>query len=105
MFLLTVIITPTEVTFFRNLERLGEPIPLTVPVTDCFNNDQGVLIGDAGLELSGLRFYPQVLTPTAIEELYISGGLLADLSRGTVPRDRSAGAAQLRNRSTRHLCH
>lgn len=96
MFLLTVIITPTEVTFFRNLERLGEPIPLTVPVTDCFNNDQGVLIGDAGLELSGLRFYPQVLTPTAIEELYVSGGLLADLSRGTVPPEqRSSETAAL----------
>ena len=37
-------------TFFRNLQPLGSA-PMPHRLTDCFNNLEGVLIGDAGLEL------------------------------------------------------
>eukprot|EP00290_Baffinella_frigidus_P017700 CAMPEP_0180201756 /NCGR_PEP_ID=MMETSP0987-20121128/6934_1 /TAXON_ID=697907 /ORGANISM="non described non described, Strain CCMP2293" /LENGTH=282 /DNA_ID=CAMNT_0022156973 /DNA_START=1 /DNA_END=845 /DNA_ORIENTATION=+ len=87
MFLLTITITPTEVTFYRNLDMLGSS-PLPLAITDCFNNDEGVLMGSPGLEMASLRFYPYTLTRTGIEEIYVSGGLLSDLSRGTAPPER-----------------
>ena len=31
--------------------------------------------------MASLRFYPYKLTRTGIEEIYVSGGLLSDLSR------------------------
>ena len=36
-----------QVTFYRNLEMLGTS-PLPLAITDCFNNDEGVLMGSAG---------------------------------------------------------
>ena len=41
-----------------------------------------IIFGSASLELSGLRYYPETLSETTIEELLVSGGLLSDLSRG-----------------------
>lgn len=83
-FMLTVVVTPHNVTFYRNVELWGIAI-LPRPITDCPNRGEGLRIGAAGLELGALRFYPQVLVPTSIEELYVSGGLLADLFKGMKP--------------------
>ena len=42
-----------QVTFYRNLEMLGTS-PLPLAITDCFNNDEGVLMGSAGATLQPL---------------------------------------------------
>uniref|UniRef100_A0A7S0W9M5 Polycystin cation channel PKD1/PKD2 domain-containing protein n=1 Tax=Hemiselmis tepida TaxID=464990 RepID=A0A7S0W9M5_9CRYP len=82
--LLTVVVTGTTVTFYSNLENLGTA-QMPRPVTDCFNNLEGMLVGDTGMTIGQLSFYPKALTRTIIEEIYIGGGTLDDLSTGTRP--------------------
>ena len=59
--LLTVIVNDTHATFYRNIEMLGVK-RMPRPVTDCFNDQAGVLVGDADMELGQLRFYPKAMT-------------------------------------------
>jgi hypothetical protein len=67
--LLTLVVTPTTVQFFKNTELLGS-VPLPRPfLTDCFNGGEGTLIGDPGLELGVVRYYPFSLTSLRIEEV------------------------------------
>uniref|UniRef100_A0A7S1DHJ7 Polycystin cation channel PKD1/PKD2 domain-containing protein n=2 Tax=Hemiselmis andersenii TaxID=464988 RepID=A0A7S1DHJ7_HEMAN len=82
--LLTIVVTGTNVTFYSNLDNLGTA-QMPRPVTDCFNNLEGMLVGDTGMTLGQLSFYAKALTPTIIEEIYIGGGTLDDLSTGTRP--------------------
>jgi len=82
--LLTIVVTGTNVTFYSNLDVLGSS-KMPRPVTDCFNNLEGMLVGDTGMTIGQLSFYPKALTPTIIEEIYIGGGTLDDLSTGTRP--------------------
>ncbi|KAJ1488289.1 hypothetical protein T484DRAFT_1783892, partial [Baffinella frigidus] len=78
--LVTVVVTETEVSFFRNLEKMGSAT-LPRPVTDCENNNENVLLGSEGLDLATLRFYPEPLSEK-IDQLYVSGGLLGDIAKG-----------------------
>jgi len=84
--MLTVIINSSHAVFYRDIEILGaEAMPR--PITDCFNNQAGVLLGDADMELGQLRFYPRALSGANIEEIYEYGSTLADISTGSGPMD------------------
>ena len=77
--LLTVIVNETHAIFYRDIKMLGiKRMPR--PVTDCFNDQGGVLVGDADMELGQLRFYPKALTFANIEEIFGFGSTLADIS-------------------------
>ena len=43
-----------RVTFYRNLEKVGDT-SMPRQLTDCFNGLEGVLLGDAGLQLGQVR--------------------------------------------------
>ena len=58
--LLTVIVNSSHVAFYRDIELLGTK-RLPRVVTDCFNNQAGVLVGDVDMDLGQLRFYPRAL--------------------------------------------
>ena len=78
--LLTLVVTPTTVEFFRNTDPLGSA-PLPRPsLTDCFNGGEGTLIGDPGLELGVVRYYPFSLTSLQIEEVRPNPVFLAPTS-------------------------
>jgi hypothetical protein len=77
--LLTVIVNDTHATFYRNIEMLGVK-RMPRPVTDCFNDQAGVLVGDADMELGQLRFYPKAMTSANIEEIFSFGSTLEDIS-------------------------
>jgi hypothetical protein len=67
--LLTMVVTSTTVQFFKNTKSIGSA-PLPRPsLTDCFNGGEGTLIGDPGLELGVVRYYPFSLTSLQIEEV------------------------------------
>ena len=77
--LLTMIVTGSRVVFYHDLNLLGvSPLPRTF--TDCANNTEGILIGDAGLELGQVRFYPKELGFLQIQEIFEGGATLADIS-------------------------
>eukprot|EP00854_Cymbomonas_tetramitiformis_P004400 gene4401-5408_t len=78
--LLTVVVTHDTVLFYKNLEELGA-VAISRPVVEC-TSSRGLLIGDGGLTLGQLRFYPTNLSMTDIEEIYTSGALLRDIARG-----------------------
>jgi hypothetical protein len=84
--LLTVILSQTSVTFWNNLENLGS-VNIRRPVTDCFNNNEGVLLGASGLTVGQLRFYPKALSSSDIEEIYTYGSRLSDMASGSEPAD------------------
>jgi hypothetical protein len=77
--LLTVIVNETHVVFYKDLDIMGVK-EMSRPITDCGNNQAGILAGDAGLELGQLRFYPRTLTAADIQEIYAFGSTLADIS-------------------------
>jgi len=83
--MLSIVVSPTEVRFFQN-DRLSGTITLPRPVTDCFNNGQGLWLGDSGLELGLVRYFPIELSASLIEELMVSGDLLSDIATGSKPR-------------------
>jgi hypothetical protein len=86
--LMTMIANGTHVTFYENMEAIGNAA-MPRPLTDCFNNFEGVLLGSAGLTLSQLRFYPFALTPANIEEIIVFGARLSDISTGSEPYEAS----------------
>jgi len=45
----------------------------------------GVLVGDAGLTLGRMSFFPRALTATVIEEVFRAGAPLEDMSTGSTP--------------------
>ena len=74
-----MIVTGSRVVFYHDLNLLGvSPLPRTF--TDCANNTEGILIGDAGLELGQVRFYPKELGFLQIQEIFEGGATLADIS-------------------------
>ena len=78
-YLLAVIVNSSHAAFYRGITLLGvQKMPR--PITDCFNNQEGVLVGDADMELGQLRFYPRVLTAANIEEVYEFGSTVSDIS-------------------------
>ena len=84
--LLTMVVTEAKVTFFQNLEKLGESeLPRQGAMTDCFNGGEGTLIGSAGVSLGVVRYYPFAMNVRKVEEIFRQGGLLSDLSTGTTP--------------------
>lgn len=85
--LLTMTVNSTTVEFYRNLEKLGSRALPRTQVTDCFNGGEGTLVGDAGLELGAVRFYPTLLTITEIEETLSAGGTLQGISSGSEPQE------------------
>ena len=80
--LMTLTVNSTHATFYHNLDVVATS-ELKRPVTDCFNNFEGVLIGDAGLEMGQLRFYPRRLQASDVEEIYNFGSRLSDMSTGS----------------------
>ena len=77
-------VNSTHVSFHRNLEMLGA-VEMKRPLTDCFNNFEGILVGGAGMEIGQLRFYPRQLSKSDIEEIYQFGSRLSDMSTGSQP--------------------
>lgn len=77
--LLTVIVNETHAVFWKDVDMMGA-VTMPRPITDCGNNQAGILAGDAGLELGQLRFYPRALTAANIQEIYAFGSTLADIS-------------------------
>lgn len=82
--LMTVVVTKTDITFYYDLEKL-ESVTIPRPVTDCFNQLEGMLVGDTGLTIGQLKFYPKALTKTSIEEIYRQGSTLDEVSTGSEP--------------------
>ena len=82
--LLTMIISGNRVAFYRDLMLLGSSA-LPRKFTDCANNTEGVLVGDAGLALGQVRFYPQELGPLQIQEIFEGGTMLAEISTVSPP--------------------
>ena len=72
--LLTVILTQTSVTFWNNLQELGS-VNIKRPVTDCFNNNEGVLLGASGATLGNSDFTPD---PSAAQTLKRSTPMARD---------------------------
>lgn len=66
--LMTVVVAGEDDSFYKNLELQGSA-KMPRPVTDCFNNLEGVLVGDTGMTIAQLRFYPQAMTLSSIEEV------------------------------------
>jgi hypothetical protein len=96
--LMTMVISRTEVTFYHNLELLSvEPLPR--PMTDCFNNNEGVLVGSVGMTLGSMRFYPRPLSPSDIEEIYTFGSRLSDMATGSTAADGSEEVASASKRA------
>jgi hypothetical protein len=93
--LMTIVVTQTSVTFYRNLDVLGV-VNISRPVTDCFNSLEGIFIGDTGLKIGQLRFFPKALSITSIEEIYLQGSTLDDVSTGSM-------AAQLQESETQKM--
>jgi hypothetical protein len=83
-------VNETHATFYRDIEMLGVK-RMPRPVTDCFNDQGGVLVGDADMELGQLRFYPKATTSANIEEIFGFGSTLADISTGSQPTDIEQG--------------
>ncbi len=81
--LMTIVVTQTTVSFYRNLDVLSV-VNISRPVTDCFNSLEGIFVGDTGLKIGQLRFYPKALSITSIEEIYLQGSTLDDVSTGSV---------------------
>ena len=96
--LMTMIANATHVTFYENMEAIGIAA-MPRPLTDCFNNFEGVLLGSAGLTLSQLRFYPFALTPANIEEIIVFGSRLSDISTGSEPYEASEDSTAASQRS------
>jgi hypothetical protein len=92
--MLTVIVTPTEALFYRNLDMVGKA-SLPRPLTECSSSSPGVLVGSAGMELGSLRFYTKALTKEEVKELFQYGAQLSDMSTGSEPyrvgEEQSAG--------------
>jgi hypothetical protein len=75
-------------------------------LTDCSNAGEGTLVGDAGLELGGVRsylelggvrYYPKQLSSTEIKELFSAGATLQDISIGSEPlQEQDSDVEQLR---------
>ncbi len=95
---MTIVVTQTNVTFYRNLEVL-EVVKITRPITDCFNSLEGMFVGDTGLKIGQLRFYPKALSITSIEEIYLQGGTLDDVSTGSMAAEPQESEVQKMARS------
>eukprot|EP00290_Baffinella_frigidus_P026606 CAMPEP_0180224390 /NCGR_PEP_ID=MMETSP0987-20121128/22038_1 /TAXON_ID=697907 /ORGANISM="non described non described, Strain CCMP2293" /LENGTH=298 /DNA_ID=CAMNT_0022187181 /DNA_START=33 /DNA_END=926 /DNA_ORIENTATION=- len=87
--MLSMVIQPTNVSFFADTLLIGIA-QLPRPVTDCFNSEEGLFLGAAGLDVGALRFYPKALSQTELQNLYENGGLVRDLSRGSQPAEADA---------------
>ena len=77
-----LIVSNLTASFFRNGELLGQ-IPLPRPITDC--KSPGIIqLGDAGLTLSSVKFYPRALQPGEIREIFFGGQPLSEVATGSV---------------------
>ena len=47
------------------------------PLTDCFNDLEGPLVGDFGVDLAQVRFYNELIRPAQQEEIMQYGDVLA----------------------------
>ena len=83
--MLTLVVYQTHAVFFKNIEMTGNATLPRASVTDCFNGGEGTLVGDPGLELGVVRYWPYALSITNIEEIFRQGGTLSDLSTGSEP--------------------
>ena len=61
-------------------------IELPRVITDCYSSE-GLWVGDAGLYIGKLNFYPTQLTPQQIREIHQGGSTLADMASGSDPAD------------------
>lgn len=52
--MLTMVVDQSKVHFYRNTDYLGA-VDLPRPVTDCFNDGEGLLVGESGMDLSLVR--------------------------------------------------
>jgi len=77
--LLTVVINNSHASFYHNIDTL-ETVSMPRPMTDCFNNQEGILVGDTGMELGQLRFYPRALSTANVKEIFQYGSTLEDLA-------------------------
>lgn len=82
--MLSIIVTPHRVTFYQDRREVGSR-ELPRKVTDCFNNGGGTLLGGPSMEVGVVRYFPFPLTESSIEELFSTGGILADISTGSDP--------------------
>ena len=82
--LLTMVINKTTVDWYQDLEHIGQRA-LPRPVTDCFNDGQGVFVGDANMELGQLRSYVRALSFNNVQEIFELGSMLSDISTGSEP--------------------
>jgi hypothetical protein len=82
---LTMTANRTHASFFMDAQLL-ETIRLPRVITDCYSAE-GLRIGDAGLHLAKLIFYPSELTPEQIAEIHHGGSTLVDFASGSDPAD------------------
>ena len=82
---ITVTANSTHMSFYVDSELLETRV-LQRLVTDCWSSE-GLYIGDTGLSLGKLNFYPGMLSQTQIREIYEGGATLADMSTGSDPAE------------------
>mmetsp|Transcript_21274 Transcript_21274/g.46660 ORF Transcript_21274/g.46660 Transcript_21274/m.46660 type:complete len:1658 (-) Transcript_21274:219-5192(-) len=81
--LLTIVFNGTHITLFKNMQEMSSAT-LSAPLTNC-HNDRGIMVGDTGLTLSQLRFYPMILTPERVREVYEHGFLISKIGSASDP--------------------
>eukprot|EP00961_Rhodomonas_salina_P076520 1027556-Rhodomonas_salina.1 len=76
---MAIVVDSEHVSFYENGLRLAGP-RLPRAITDCFGELQ---LGDAGLALSSLKFYPRALASNEIMDIFSSGQPLPELATGS----------------------
>ena len=71
----------SSITFFRDGAARGPAIPLQRPITDCVGTIQ---IGGQGTILSSVKFYPRVLMPSEVSEIFQNGQPLVETATGSL---------------------
>jgi hypothetical protein len=76
----SIVVNGSIVQFYRG-QDLEDVQELPQRLTDCFNAE-GLMIGDGGLGIGALRFYPEALRKRGIQEIYKSGDTLRHMASG-----------------------
>eukprot|EP00961_Rhodomonas_salina_P215418 2909516-Rhodomonas_salina.1 len=75
----TVVVNQTHIMFYVNAE-LNSAASLSRPVTDCAM--ESLEVGDVGMSIGEVVFYPTALSRAKIEEIYIGGMTLEGIATG-----------------------
>eukprot|EP00961_Rhodomonas_salina_P215417 2909515-Rhodomonas_salina.1 len=75
----TVVVNQTHIAFYVNAQ-LTDAVSLSRPITDCAM--ESLEVGDVGMSIGEVVFYPKALSQSKIEEIYIGGMTLEAIASG-----------------------